>query len=158
MKSLKGFAVKQLKNGENGETVAKHHPVEGTSFKIGSGFLCHLVVKELSRIHFDIVLNDNNQVRRSDNSQCVPDLLNKLSSSQVEIRNISPTHPLHVNGEPVLDKALLVVGDTIEVLSERFVWERLPASEELNDDLESSFQVGELRSIAFQKHNLRSDR
>lgn len=58
MRSLKGFVLKQC-----GDAEEVLHPVEGSSMKIGSSFVCHLVLKQLKDIHFAISLNEYNQVR-----------------------------------------------------------------------------------------------
>lgn len=63
MRSLKGFVLKHCVNGENGGSADQkemHHP--GNSMKIGSSFVCHIVLKELKDVHFAISLNEYNQV------------------------------------------------------------------------------------------------
>lgn len=62
MKSLKGFVLKELISAENEQTTEVHHPVKGNSMKIGSSFVCHLVFKGLNLVHFEISLNETNQV------------------------------------------------------------------------------------------------
>lgn len=66
MRSLKGFVLKQSEKSENDGKTEKIHPTEGTSMKIGSSFVCHLIVEQLEDVHFDISLNEYNQVSRTE--------------------------------------------------------------------------------------------
>lgn len=58
MRSLKGYALKQWVSAEE----QKLHPTQGNSMKIGSSFVCHLVLKELKDVHFVISVNEHGQV------------------------------------------------------------------------------------------------
>lgn len=59
------------------------------------------------------------------------------------IENFSALNPITINGATVQDKAQLEVGDVIQVLGHRFVWQREenPASGS-DSELEASFQIG----------------
>lgn len=63
MQSLKGFALKQWVCGDNDELRSEVIiPVQGTSMKIGSDFVCHIVLRELDSVHCIISHNELNQV------------------------------------------------------------------------------------------------
>lgn len=64
MVSLKGYALKQFVSGESSGGCEKIqvHPVKGTTLKIGSSFVCHIVLKELLDVHVIISVNEHNQV------------------------------------------------------------------------------------------------
>lgn len=65
MRSLKGYILKQLVNCGSSDGSEKYieNPVNGNSMKIGSSFVCHIVLKELRDVHFVIQFNEHNQVR-----------------------------------------------------------------------------------------------
>lgn len=65
---------------------------------------------------------------------------------QVEVLNMSTVNPININGASVQGQTLLEVGDTIEVLGHRFVWQRQEQQESQNipdSELEASYQIGE---------------
>lgn len=57
---------------------------------------------------------------------------------------MSTVNPIAINGASVQGQALLEVGDTIEVLGHRFVWQRQQPQPQnsLDSDLEASYQIG----------------
>lgn len=72
---------------------------------------------------------------------------------QVEILNMSTVNPININGASVQGQTLLEVGDTIEVLGHRFVWQRQEQQESQNipdSELEASYQIGEYSLDASQ--------
>lgn len=99
--------------------------------------LCHLVER----------VQSGKELRKLDPGGCdTYKVVQFPAFLQVEILNMSTVNPININGASVQGQTLLEVGDTIEVLGHRFVWQRQEQQESQNipdSDLEASYQIGE---------------